>query len=205
MAFIWDPRNIEIKTKSIHESLDPLVKNVTNLLTPQHAITQKQRSKKSRKVVSAVESAIVTFGTIGKEIARENPGMRSEINQCVDDVNEAGKVLLIKSQEFADNPLDVGKRNLMVKAARNLLSNVTKLLLFADYIDVQNLLKNVKRAEKYLGRIKHSHGNDELVDSMKKFQKTSHNILHKTEQRWKDLLDPVYRKQLSDVSMVMTR
>ena len=47
------------------------------------------------------------------------------------------------SQEFADDPCSSMKRGAMVRAARGLLSSVTRLLILADMVDIHLLLKSL--------------------------------------------------------------
>ena len=48
------------------------------------------------------------------------------------------------STEFAADPCSLTKRGAMVRAARALLSAVTRLLILADMVDVHLLLKSLK-------------------------------------------------------------
>lgn len=48
------------------------------------------------------------------------------------------------SSEFADDPCSSVKRGTMVRAARALLSAVTRLLILADMADVTRLLSHLK-------------------------------------------------------------
>ena len=49
----------------------------------------------------------------------------------------------VASQEFADDPCSSMKRGAMVRAARGLLSSVTRLLILADMVDIHLLLKSL--------------------------------------------------------------
>lgn len=48
------------------------------------------------------------------------------------------------AREFAEDPCSSVKRGNMVRAARNLLSAVTRLLILADMVDVHRLLKSLQ-------------------------------------------------------------
>ena len=48
------------------------------------------------------------------------------------------------SEEFAVDPCSSMKRGAMVRAARALLSAVTRLLILADMVDVHLLLKSLR-------------------------------------------------------------
>lgn len=56
----------------------------------------------------------------------------------------SGETMRIASSEFADDPCSSVKRGTMVRAARALLSAVTRLLILADMADVMRLLAHLK-------------------------------------------------------------
>lgn len=53
------------------------------------------------------------------------------------------------AREFAEDPCSSVKRGNMVRAARNLLSAVTRLLILADMVDVHRLLKSLQVVSGY--------------------------------------------------------
>lgn len=55
-----------------------------------------------------------------------------------------GEVMRDSSTEFAADPCSLSKRGSMVRAARALLSAVTRLLILADMVDVHLLLKSLR-------------------------------------------------------------
>ncbi|KAH0615752.1 hypothetical protein JD844_026190 [Phrynosoma platyrhinos] len=59
-------------------------------------------------------------------------------------VENGGETMRIASSEFADDPCSSVKRGTMVRAARALLSAVTRLLILADMADVMRLLSHLK-------------------------------------------------------------
>lgn len=58
----------------------------------------------------------------------------------------------VASSEFADDPCSSVKRGTMVRAARALLSAVTRLLILADMADVMRLLSHLKIVRMFVGR-----------------------------------------------------
>lgn len=58
--------------------------------------------------------------------------------------SSSGETMRIASSEFADDPCSSVKRGTMVRAARALLSAVTRLLILADMADVMRLLSHLK-------------------------------------------------------------
>jgi len=55
-----------------------------------------------------------------------------------------GDAMSLAAREFAEDPCSSMKRGNMVRAARNLLSAVTRLLILADMVDVHLLLKSLQ-------------------------------------------------------------
>ena len=52
--------------------------------------------------------------------------------------------MAVLSKEFADDPCSKPKRQQMIVAARALLTSVTRLLILADLVDVQMILRSIR-------------------------------------------------------------
>lgn len=122
---------------------------------------------KSSLIKGAIQSAITTFAEIGQQIAKENEEYRVELNLCVKDIKGCGKSFCVSAEKFSENPLEMKLRSTLVQYARELLSSVTKMLILADFIDVQNLLKSINKSEKVLSKLKHSQSKDELDETIR--------------------------------------
>jgi catenin alpha len=147
----WDPKNLEIRTKSVEKTLEPLVTQVTTLVSQKGPSKKKKgRSKKAHVLSAAVQKATENFINSGIEIANENPEVRNEMLAAVDDVRKTGDAMGQASSEFADDPCSSMKRGAMVRAARSLLSSVTRLLVIADMVDVHLLLKSLRLVSEFL-------------------------------------------------------
>jgi len=85
----------------------------------------------------------------------------------VDEVKKTGDAMSIAAREFSEDPCSSLKRGNMVRAARNLLSAVTRLLILADMVDVHLLLKSLHIVEDDLNKLKNASSQDELMDNMK--------------------------------------
>ena len=75
-----------------------------------------------------------------------------------------------------------------VRAARNLLSAVARLLILADMIDVHMLLMKLQRVEDDLEVLKSASSQAELIEGMERFGDSAHELmtqvntyLHKTK------------------------
>uniref|UniRef100_A0A4W3HFV8 Catenin alpha-1 n=1 Tax=Callorhinchus milii TaxID=7868 RepID=A0A4W3HFV8_CALMI len=99
---------------------------------------KKGRSKKAHVLAASVEQATQNFLEKGEKIAQESQYLKEELIAAVEDVRKSA------SSEFADDPCSSMKRGNMVRAARALLSAVTRLLILADMADVYKLLVQLK-------------------------------------------------------------
>ena len=179
--------------------------NVTQLLTSDRVIEQKQRSKKSKRVIAAVQNAVFTFTEAGKAIAKENDKFKQELLDCVEEVKKAGSSLNSKAIIFASKPLDQESRTVMLESARVLLSSVTKLLLLADFIDVQKIIINIKTAEKCLKNLNTVSDRTNLELEVSRLQSLSQHILQSSLERQHDLLDPRDQRLLSESLVSLDR
>ena len=195
-SFNWDPGNIEIRTKSMQINLEPLVINIRKLINHNRVVVLKRRSEKSQIVLEDIRRAVITFIDIGEQIAKDNPNFESELLECIDQVELSGQNLSSRAEQFSMNPLDLRLRAEMVEAARSVLSFVTKLLLFADFIDVHNLLNSIAEAEKMLRRLKSCKSDN--LELHKHFSSMSELILDKSESRQNDFLDSGDKRCLAE-------
>ena len=104
--------------------------------------------------MAAVERATENFVERGEVIALEHPEIKAEMLACVEEVRGTGQVMGVTAKEFANDPCSSVKRGNMVRASRNLLSAVTRLLIMADMIDVHLLMKKLRRVEDDLEYLK---------------------------------------------------
>lgn len=114
-----------------------------------------------------MEKATENFIERGEQIASENPDIKLEMLAAVDEVRKTGEVMSTAAREFAEDPCSSLKRGNMVRAARNLLSAVTRLLVLADMIDVHLLLKSLRIVEDDLNKLKNASSQDELLNNMR--------------------------------------
>uniref|UniRef100_A0AAQ5Y9A9 Catenin alpha-2 n=1 Tax=Amphiprion ocellaris TaxID=80972 RepID=A0AAQ5Y9A9_AMPOC len=104
---------------------------------------KKGRSKKAHVLAVSVEQATQNFLEKGEQIAKDSQDLKEELIAAVEDVRKQ-ETMRIASSEFADDPCSSVKRGTMVRAARALLSAVTRLLILADMADVMRLLAHLK-------------------------------------------------------------
>merc|ERR1719260_564565 len=185
MALNWNPKHLEIKTRSVEKTLEPLVMQVTTLVSSKSPQKKKGKSKRAHVLVAAVERATQNFVEKGELIALENPDIKHEM--------------------FATDPCSSLKRGNMVRASRNLLSAVTRLLILADMIDVHLLLKKLRRVEDDLEYLKSVSSQAELMDGMNRFGRSAAELMTQAAKRQYELKDPVQRDDLAAARAVLKK
>ncbi|NXM46652.1 CTNA1 protein, partial [Gymnorhina tibicen] len=159
--FKWDPKSLEIRTLAVERLLEPLVTQVTTLVNTSNkgpSNKKRGRSKKAHVLAASVEQATENFLEKGDKIAKESQFLKEELVAAVEDVRKQGDLMKSASGEFADDPCSSVKRGNMVRAARALLSAVTRLLILADMADVYKLLVQLKVVSAGLRRARHAGG-----------------------------------------------
>ena len=71
MSLKWNPKNLEIKTRTVERTLEPLVMQVTTLVSSKTSSKKKGKSKRAHVLVAAVERATENFVERGELIAME--------------------------------------------------------------------------------------------------------------------------------------
>jgi len=201
----WNPRHLEIKTRSVEKTLEPLVMQVTTLVSSKSPQKKKGKSKRAHVLVAAVEKATANFVERGRIIAQENPDIEPEMLGAVDEVMKTGEVMSAAAREFAQDPCSSVRRGNMVRAARNLLSAVTRLLILADKIDVHLLLKKLHRVEADLEHLKNVSSQAELMESIKRFGVSAQDLMNQAAKRQYELKDPSMRDNLAAARAVLKK
>jgi len=197
-AVRWNPKNLEIRTLAVEKTLEPLVIQVTTLVNGKGPSNKKKgKSKKPKALVESVENATACFVAKGTEIAKENPEMRNEIEKAVEETESGGDVMAKTAHAFADDPCSSMKRGSMVRAARSLLSSVTKLLILADMADVYRLLNQLKLVKRSAIRVRDAANSDDLDKCYQLFNKDIAQLNQASLARQNDLKDPRRRDELA--------
>lgn len=115
----------------------------------------------------AVEKATENFIERGEQIANENPDIKQEMLTAVEEVRKTGEIMRTAAREFSEDPCSSLRRGNMVRAARNLLSAVTRLLVLADMVDVHLLLKSLHVVQDDLNKLRNASSQDELLNNMR--------------------------------------
>ncbi|CAF0943264.1 unnamed protein product [Rotaria sordida] len=201
----FNPTDVQIKTWSVQRALDPLVVEVTSLISEQPSNIKKGRSKQAHQLVENVIQATENFINKAGEIAHENPHMRNDLLQSMKEVKRAGDEMVVLSREFADDSCSKIKREKMINAARALLTSVTHLLILADLVDVQTILKSIRLVEDDLQHIYNASNQEELIHYYKQYGKDINDLNHHTQRRQQDLVDRTEQENLATARATLKR
>nr|XP_022914685.1 catenin alpha isoform X3 [Onthophagus taurus] len=202
----WDPKNLQIRTMSVEKTLEPLVLQVTTLVNTKGPSKKKKgKSKRANALVSTVEKATENFIQKGEQIAYENKDITQEMLSAVDEVRKTGNAMSIAAREFSEDPCSSSKRGNMVRAARNLLSAVTRLLILADMVDVHLLLKSLHVVEGDIEKLKNASSQDELLKNIKDFSRSANDLMNQAHKRQQELKDLQLRDDLAAARAVLKK
>ncbi|XP_064076239.1 catenin alpha isoform X1 [Vanessa tameamea] len=204
----WDPKNLEIRTMSVERTLEPLVLQVTTLVNSKDKAAKKKRPGKSKRasaLVATVERATEIFIERGQTIAYENPEITQEMLAAVEEVRKAGAAMSLAAREFSEEPCASSVRSGMVRAARSLLSAVTRLLILADMVDVHLLLSNLRTVENDLDKLKSASSQSELLESARQFGRSANELAAQAARRQKELKEPRMKDELAAARAVLKK
>uniref|UniRef100_A0A8C7Y1C0 Catenin alpha-2 n=1 Tax=Oryzias sinensis TaxID=183150 RepID=A0A8C7Y1C0_9TELE len=178
-----------------------LIFQVTTLVNTSNkgpSCKKKGRSKKAHVLAVSVEQATHNFLDKGEQIAKDSQDLKEELIAAVEDVRKQ-ETMRVASSEFADDPCSSVKRGTMVRAARALLSAVTRLLILADMADVMRLLAHLKvvSVEEALEGVKNATNEQDLANRFKEFGKEMVKLNYVAARRQQELKDPQCRDEMA--------
>uniref|UniRef100_A0A4W3HL74 Catenin alpha-1 n=1 Tax=Callorhinchus milii TaxID=7868 RepID=A0A4W3HL74_CALMI len=159
---------------------------------------KKGRSKKAHVLAASVEQATQNFLEKGEKIAQESQYLKEELIAAVEDVRKSA------SSEFADDPCSSMKRGNMVRAARALLSAVTRLLILADMADVYKLLVQLKVVS-YFDNLRNANNEQELGIHYKALKPEVDKLNLMAAKRQQELKDIHHRDQMAAARGVLQK
>ncbi|XP_037792726.1 alpha-catulin-like [Penaeus monodon] len=219
MANVLDP---QVKTRSLEKSLLPLVTQISTLVTSPGERSRAGSEKTARalcRVGQAVNVAVDRFVTVGETIADDNPEIKVEMYEACKEARAAG-LAIEKLCETAEANLDPGMvvggvgggggsrpeyRASMIRAARCLLSSVTRVLLLADTVVVKQLLLAKDKVTHSLSRLESVTNFTEFVKAFSHFGAEMVELAHLTGDRAADMKDERRRAQMAAARQVLDR
>ncbi|KPI99623.1 Catenin alpha [Papilio xuthus] len=116
-----------------------------------------------------------------------------------------GAAMSLAAREFSEEPCASAVRSAMVRAARALLSAVTRLLILADMVDVHLLLAKLRAVETDLDKLKSASSQSELVESARQFGRSANELAAQAAKRQKELKEPRMKDELAAARAVLKK
>uniref|UniRef100_A0A8C5D5G4 Catenin alpha-2 n=1 Tax=Gouania willdenowi TaxID=441366 RepID=A0A8C5D5G4_GOUWI len=188
-----------IQALCVQKCSEFLVTTLVNTSNKGPSSKKKGRSKKAHVLAVSVEQATQNFLEKGDQIAKDSQDLKEELIAAVEDVRKQGETMRIASSEFADDPCSSVKRGTMVRAARALLSAVTRLLILADMADVMRLLAHLKivSGNLFFSGVKNATNEQDLANRFKEFGKEMVKLNYVAARRQQELKDPQCRDEMA--------
>lgn len=204
---------LEIKTRSVEQTLIPLVSQITTL------INHKDKPKKSERTLAAIHRvgqavsvAVGRFVAVGEAIATENQELKDEMGQACFEARRAGDAIAqLTDVGSALPPQTDGRvtvfsdRTGMVKAARLLLSSVTKVLVLADRIVIKQIITSRNKVLVTLDHLEKVSTFQEFVQIFSQFGNEMVEFAHLTGDRQNDLKDEKKKARMAAARAVLEK
>ncbi|XP_075962441.1 alpha-catulin [Anarhichas minor] len=204
---------LEIKTRSVEQTLVPLVSQITTLINHKVKPKKSERTQAAiHRVGQAVSVAVGRFVTVGEAIATENQELKDEMGQACFEARRAGDAIAqltdvgsaLPSQ--SDGLVTVfSDRTGMVKAARLLLSSVTKVLVLADRIVIKQIITSRNKVLVTLDHLERVSTFQEFVQIFSQFGNEMVEFAHLTGDRQNDLKDEKKKARMAAARAVLEK
>ncbi|KAK6624674.1 hypothetical protein RUM44_011533 [Polyplax serrata] len=193
---------LEIKTKSIEQTLLPLVQQISTLVNVRDRGVLSERNLRAiARVGQAVNLAVERFVTVGETIGDGNSEIKLDMYEACKEAREAGAGI----EKLCEMEECLTERGAVVRAARALLASVTRVLLLADIVVVKQLLLAKDKVARSLGRLESVSNFTEFVKAFSQFGAEMVELAHLTGDRQNDTKDERRRAQMQAARQVLER
>lgn len=206
----WDSKNLEIRSKSVEQTLVPLVTQVTTLVNHKE---QGRRSERARKAIhdigKVVAFAVDRFVSVGEQIAVENEDVASEMLEACEEAKKSGQAIFNLTSSAGDVDVEEtvtgADKDGVVRAARSLLSAVTRVLIIADSVVVKRLLKAVKKVDDRLKELEGVNTFTDFVQAFSQFGSDMVELAHLSGDRQNDLKDDTLKAEMGAARSILEK
>uniref|UniRef100_A0A8B9QFH3 Alpha-catulin n=1 Tax=Apteryx owenii TaxID=8824 RepID=A0A8B9QFH3_APTOW len=204
---------LEIRTRSVEQTLVPLVSQITTL------INHKDKPKRSDKTLQAIQRvgqavnlAVARFVTVGEAIANENHELKEEMSVACIEAKRAGETIAeLTDVASLDHPESDSHITIftdktgVVKAARLLLSSVTKVLVLADRIVIKQIITSRNKVLATMEQLEKVSSFQEFVQIFSQFGNEMVEFAHLTGDRQNDLKDEKKKARMAASRAVLEK
>ncbi|KAJ8288171.1 hypothetical protein COCON_G00008300 [Conger conger] len=191
----------------------------SDALTITTLINHKDQLKKSQKTLRALQSlgqavsmAVDRFVTVGEAISTEHLELKEEMNLACSEARRAGDTIARLTdvagpeQVVLDGQDSVfSDKTGMVKAARMLLSSVTKVLVLADRIVIKQIITSRNKVLITLEQLERVFTFQEFVQIFSQFGNEMVEFAHLTGDRQNDLKDEKKKARMAVARAVLEK
>lgn len=204
---------LEIQTRSVEQTLIPLVSQITTLINHKDKLKKTEKTLRAiQRVGQAVSVAVSRFVAVGEAIASENEDLKDEMGLACFEARRAGTAIAQLTDVSGPEPCDGDGRNTlfsdragMVKAARMLLSSVTKVLVLADCIVIKQIISSRNKVLVTLEQLERVSTFQEFVQIFSQFGNEMVEFAHFTGDRQNDLKDEKKRSRMAAARAVLEK
>uniref|UniRef100_A0A8C5K5V1 Alpha-catulin n=1 Tax=Jaculus jaculus TaxID=51337 RepID=A0A8C5K5V1_JACJA len=182
-------------------------------------INHKDNTKKSDKTLQAIQRvgqavnlAVGRFVKVGEAIANENWDLKEEINIACIEAKQAGETIAaltdVTNLSHAEphNQITVfTDKTGVIKAARLLLSSVTKVLLLADRVVIKQIITSRNKVLATMERLEKVNSFQEFVQIFSQFGNEMVEFAHLTGDRQNDLKDEKKKARMAAARAVLEK
>ncbi|XP_066531498.1 alpha-catulin isoform X3 [Hoplias malabaricus] len=204
---------LEIKTRSVEQTLIPLVSQITTLINHKDKVKKTEKTLRAiQKVGQAVSVAVGRFVAVGEAIALENEELKEEMGHACFEARRAGTAIAqltdvcgVEQTEADGRSTVFSDRTGMVKAARMLLSSVTKVLVLADRIVIKQIISSRNKVLITLEQLEQVSTFQEFVQIFSQFGNEMVEFAHLTGDRQNDLKDEKKKARMAAARAVLEK
>ncbi|XP_036422306.1 alpha-catulin isoform X2 [Colossoma macropomum] len=204
---------LEIKTRSVEQTLIPLVSQITTLINHKDKLKKSEKTLRAiQKVGQAVSVAVGRFVAVGEAIALENEELKEEMSHACFEARKAGTAIAqltdvcgVEQSEADGRSTVFSDRTGMVKAARMLLSSVTKVLVLADRIVIKQIISSRNKVLVTLQQLEQVSTFQEFVQIFSQFGNEMVEFAHLTGDRQNDLKDEKKKARMAAARAVLEK
>uniref|UniRef100_A0A6I8P565 Alpha-catulin n=2 Tax=Ornithorhynchus anatinus TaxID=9258 RepID=A0A6I8P565_ORNAN len=182
-------------------------------------INHKDKPKRSDKTLQAIQQmgqavnfAVGKFVAVGEAIANENQDLKEEIHIACIEAKRAGETIAgLTDVAHMDRPESDARITIftdktgVVKAARLLLSSVTKVLLLADRIVIKQIIASRNKVIATLEQLEKVSSFQEFVQIFSQFGNEMVEFAHLTGDRQNDLKDEKKKARMAAARAVLEK
>nr|XP_025038885.1 alpha-catulin [Pelodiscus sinensis] len=212
-----ESRTVASFEKHLHLQKKQLIHN--NILQITTLINHKDKPKRSDKTLQAIQRvgqavnlAVERFVTVGEAIANENRELKEEMSIACTEAKRAGETIAqLTDVANLDHPESDGRITIftdktgVVKAARLLLSSVTKVLVLADRVVIKQIIASRNKVLATMEQLEKVSSFQEFVQIFSQFGNEMVEFAHLTGDRQNDLKDEKKKARMAAARAVLEK